>query len=244
MKHCWSREPTRRPTTTDVVSYFQLILNGGVDQRPLDKFDTHSFSRILISEAEHPFAVLSPPDDDGTILQDWKHAFVDREIGQPSFSHLDASDWKRYQGDVDQTMVDKKDRASDFACEYEWQIIARRKQCDREVALAKFADSRIEVGPEVGFDVLNLPFEKLLERERCIVRYDATALADLIRKRLYTSVEVLIAFAKAAVVAQDVTNCLTEIFIEEALNRSLELDRYIEHSGNVVGPLHGQLNFV
>jgi amidase len=130
------------------------------------------------------------------------------------------------------------------AVEHGWQRVARRKKADREIALAKFAEWRTTARPQGTFDVSKLPLQKLTERERLIVRCDATALADLIRKRLYTSVEVLIAYAKAAVVAQDVTNCLTEIFIEEALHRAQELDTYIEHSGNVVGALHGQLNFV
>jgi len=47
---------------------------------------------------------------------------------------------------------------------------------------------------------------------------NATALAELIRKQVYTSVEVSIAYVKAAVITQDVTNCLTKIFIKEALD--------------------------
>jgi hypothetical protein len=135
-----------------------------------------------------------------------------------------------------------KDRCVDSTAEYEWQRVARRKQTDREMALAKFADWRVTIQPEGMSDVSQLPLENLTDRERIIVRCDATALADLVRKRLHTSVEVLIAYAKAAVVAQDATNCLTEIFIEEALDRARELDQHLEDTGNVVGPLHGQLN--
>ena len=54
----------------------------------------------------------------------------------------------------------------------------------------------------------------------------------------------MIAFAKAAVVAQDVTNCLTKIFIKEALDQAQELDKHLEVSGNVVGPLHSQLSLI
>lgn len=137
---------------------------------------------------------------------------------------------------IETTMV----KASSYsACEHEWERIALQKRNDRENALAKFADWRIKV-LEPTSDVSQLPLQKLTDRERNIVKCDATALADLIRKRIYTSVEVVLAFAKAAVVAQDVTNCLTEIFIEEALDRAQELDKHLEVSGNVIGPLHGQ----
>jgi len=85
-----------------------------------------------------------------------------------------------------------------------------------------------------------LPLQKLTERERLIVKCDATELAERIKKRHYTSFEVVTAYAKAAVVAQDATNCLTEIFFDKALDRARELDDYIEKKpGAVVGPLHG-----
>jgi amidase len=132
-----------------------------------------------------------------------------------------------------------RDPSADSAVEHEWQRVARRKQDDREATLAKFADWRITVQLEGPSDVSQLPLKKLTDRERNIVKCDATALADLIRKRIYTSVEVLVAYAKAAVVAQDFTNCLTEIFIEEAIDRARELDKHMEDFGDVVGPLHG-----
>jgi len=142
---------------------------------------------------------------------------------------------------IETTMV--KDPSSYSAYEHEWERIALRKRNDRENALAKFTDWRIKV-LEPASDVSQLPLQKLTDGERSIVKCDATALADLIRKRVYTSVEVILAFSKAAVVAQDVTNCLTEIFIKEALDRAQELDKHLEVSGNVVGPLHGQLSLI
>ncbi|KIM86867.1 hypothetical protein PILCRDRAFT_290181 [Piloderma croceum F 1598] len=131
-----------------------------------------------------------------------------------------------------------KDPSSHSACKHEWERIALQKRNDQENALAKFADWRINVLKPTS-DVSQLPLKKLTDGEQSIVNCDATTLADLIRKRVYTSVEVVFAFAKAAVVSQDATNYLTEIFIEEALDRAQELDKHLEVSGNVVGPLHG-----
>jgi len=49
----------------------------------------------------------------------------------------------------------------------------------------------------------------------------------------------LTAFAKVAVAAQDATNCLSEIFIDDALIRAKALDKHLEATGETVGPLHG-----
>ena len=35
------------------------------------------------------------------------------------------------------------------------------------------------------------------------------------------------------------TNCLTEIFIERALERAARLDEYFKKTGKTMGPLHG-----
>lgn len=34
-------------------------------------------------------------------------------------------------------------------------------------------------------------------------------------------------------------NCLTEIFVDRALQRAKELDEHLRKTGQVVGPLHG-----
>ena len=47
------------------------------------------------------------------------------------------------------------------------------------------------------------------------------------------------AYYKRAIVAQQVVNCLTEIFVEQALARAAKLDAHLKETGKVVGPLHG-----
>ncbi|CAK5269907.1 unnamed protein product, partial [Mycena citricolor] len=68
---------------------------------------------------------------------------------------------------------------------------------------------------------------------------DVPVILDNIRTSLWTSVQVTTAFYKRAVIAQQLTNCLTEIFVERALARAKELDEYLATTGRVVGPLHG-----
>ncbi|BGO99797.1 putative amidase (putative) [Rhodotorula toruloides] len=64
-------------------------------------------------------------------------------------------------------------------------------------------------------------------------------LAKRIADKTYTAVEVATAFSKRAAIAQQLTNCLTEIFFKKALERAKELDEILEKTGKTVGPLHG-----
>lgn len=54
-----------------------------------------------------------------------------------------------------------------------------------------------------------------------------------------SSFETTTAFAKRAALAQQLTNCCTEIFFEEAFATAKQLDEYLSLHGKTVGPLHG-----
>lgn len=123
-----------------------------------------------------------------------------------------------------------------------WRAVARAKQADRERRLSVRPEWRLpsELAPPAEQkDVSELPTAPLSPRERDIVRLDATALAEAIRTRRYTAVETIEAFCHAATIAQDLTNCLTEVMFDEAVRRAEELDRHLQQTGQVVGPLHG-----
>ncbi|WOO85994.1 Putative amidase [Vanrija pseudolonga] len=75
--------------------------------------------------------------------------------------------------------------------------------------------------------------------ELAIVELDATRLAEALAARKYTAVEVTTAYVKAAAIAQQVTNCLVELFAPEALERAAWLDAELERTGVPVGPFHG-----
>lgn len=80
----------------------------------------------------------------------------------------------------------------------------------------------------------------LTERDLAITEnYDATALAEAIAEKTYTAVEVATSFCKRAVIAHQLTCCLTEFFMDEALLRAQELDAHLAATGKTVGPLHG-----
>ncbi|KAH9897880.1 general amidase GmdA [Cubamyces lactineus] len=118
--------------------------------------------------------------------------------------------------------------------------VSSAKKAEREQRLAQRPEWRLQRQVPPGLtDVSALPISQLTPREREIVHLDATALAEAIRARRYTAVEVLKAFCHVATIAQDLTNCLTEVFFDEGLRRAQELDRHLEETGEVVGPLHG-----
>ncbi|KAH7915795.1 general amidase [Hygrophoropsis aurantiaca] len=68
-------------------------------------------------------------------------------------------------------------------------------------------------------------------------------LVDVLLRKLasgeWTSVAVTTAFYKRAIIAHQLVNCLTEIFVDRALARAAELDAHLKTTGQVVGPLHG-----
>lgn len=91
-------------------------------------------------------------------------------------------------------------------------------------------------------NVTNVPRDcRLLSSEELEIteKYDATALAEAIASRKFTAVQVATAFSKRAIIAHQVTCCLTQWFMDEAIKRAKELDEYLESTGQTVGPLHG-----
>ncbi|GIZ49108.1 hypothetical protein CKM354_001214700 [Cercospora kikuchii] len=70
-------------------------------------------------------------------------------------------------------------------------------------------------------------------------QYDATGLAAAIAKKELSAVAVATAFCKRAAIAHQLTCCLTQYFMDEALERARYLDEYLATHGKTVGPLHG-----
>ncbi|KAM0350574.1 hypothetical protein ACHAPU_003058 [Fusarium lateritium] len=69
--------------------------------------------------------------------------------------------------------------------------------------------------------------------------HDAVSLLESISRRKYTAVEVAQAFCKRAIIAHQLTCCLTQWFMQEALDQARVLDAYMEKHGKPLGPLHG-----
>lgn len=58
-----------------------------------------------------------------------------------------------------------------------------------------------------------------------------------LRNGKWTAREVTEAICKRAAIAHQLTNCLTEIFFEEALARAKSLDEHLRKDGKPIGPV-------
>ena len=119
-----------------------------------------------------------------------------------------------------------------------WEVIAARKRQDREAHLSRWPDSRSHISPST-LNVSDARLGILTPRQIEITSLPAHRIVQSIAERTYTSAEVVTAFIRAAVIAQDATNCLTELCFADALDRARELDEYQERTGRTTGPLHG-----
>lgn len=103
-----------------------------------------------------------------------------------------------------------------------------------------FLDEEIFLNPPR--DVSGIPLScGLLTAEEVEIteKYDAVGLAEAIAQRRYTAVAVATAFSKRAIIAHQLTCCLTQWFMDEAVKQAKVLDDYLAETGETVGPLHG-----
>ncbi|KAF4583552.1 hypothetical protein EYR38_002304 [Pleurotus pulmonarius] len=171
-------------------------------------------------------------------------------------SRLTSYHWSLYHGSVnlmapmgshripwDPSVVD------DPAVDREYDIYSRRmhwqkRSADRKRAQLESIPSQwhIKSLPEDVQNVLDIPRACgiLSERELEITEtVGLDTILDKLRSGEWTSVETTTAYYKRAIVAHQVTNCLTEIFVERSLERAQELDDYLRVHRKPVGPLHG-----
>ncbi|KAF2843789.1 acetamidase [Patellaria atrata CBS 101060] len=121
-----------------------------------------------------------------------------------------------------------------------WEPISRRK---KEEQLARIPQQWLLPSNFTPTDnVLKIPREcGLLSGEELGIteNYDATALGEAIATRKFKCVVVARAFSKRAAIAHQLTNCLTEIFFDDALKRAAELDAHLDAGKPPLSPLHG-----
>ncbi|KAL6857360.1 amidase [Trichoderma novae-zelandiae] len=122
-----------------------------------------------------------------------------------------------------------------------WQDIAARKRAERNSKIPP--EWRLsEPLPPGTRPIDHLPgCGVLTERDLALTTpaRDATQLLSLLSTGQVTAEDVVRSFCKRAAVAQQLTNCLTEIMFEEAIARAKGLDAEYYKRGGTVGPLHG-----
>ena len=110
---------------------------------------------------------------------------------------------------------------------------------DKIPAEYRLSDSLLSNPPR---DVTSIPSTcgiLTVEEVRITEEYDAVGLAKAIAAKELTAVAVTTAFCKRSIIAHQLSCCLTQWFMAEALDRAKYLDDYLAKNGQVVGPLHG-----
>lgn len=124
-----------------------------------------------------------------------------------------------------------------------WQAIAARKQAQRASKIP--SEWRIPsdlLPPASASQVQDFPHTSgfFTDRELTITDSTASAVVAKIAAQERSAEEVVQAICKRAAVAQQLLNCVTEIYFDEALARARDLDAYqARHGGKTTGPLHG-----
>ncbi|GAB7351739.1 hypothetical protein MBLNU459_g2323t1 [Dothideomycetes sp. NU459] len=123
-----------------------------------------------------------------------------------------------------------------------WESICQRKRAQQISAIPKEWLLRSKPDPSRR-NLLSIPRECgiLTAKELEITeKNDATSLLQLLAAGKLSSYDVTLAFCKRAAIAQQLTNCLTEIFFSQALTRAKALDAAFARAGNrPTGLLHG-----
>ncbi|KAM0787774.1 hypothetical protein ACM66B_003829 [Microbotryomycetes sp. NB124-2] len=119
-----------------------------------------------------------------------------------------------------------------------WQERAAAKQAAQQALIPQHLKLQ---QPFEGDDVRHFDFSPFLSRRQLEITQveSVSQLLDKLAKAEWSAVDVLEAFSRRALVAHQLVNCLTEIFVDEARERARQLDEHLAKTGKTVGPLHG-----
>lgn len=119
-----------------------------------------------------------------------------------------------------------------------WEDVSAAKCAAREALIP--AEWRTTVPKDVK-NVTSIPANcgVLTAEEVAITEMTAPKLIELMTAGTLTSEAVTLAFCKRAAIAHQLTNCLTEIFFDAALDRARAIDAEFKAKGTPAGPLHG-----
>ncbi|EMG50183.1 TR02 putative amidase [Candida maltosa Xu316] len=79
----------------------------------------------------------------------------------------------------------------------------------------------------------------LTAQELEITEAPAVEIVANIKNKKWTALEVTLSFCHRATIAHQLSNCLTEIFFDEAIETAKRLDEYQAKTGETIGPFHG-----
>ncbi|KAF7595825.1 hypothetical protein BBP40_004637 [Aspergillus hancockii] len=123
-----------------------------------------------------------------------------------------------------------------------WQAIAKNKQEALKAAIPpEWIIPAHLVPPEHQADVTSFPRQSgwFTSRELAIMSTSAPRILAHLETGSWASEEVTKVFCKAAAAAHQLTNCLSEIFFDEAIAQAKQIDEHLRKTGKPIGPLHG-----
>ncbi|TVY12682.1 putative amidase [Lachnellula arida] len=115
----------------------------------------------------------------------------------------------------------------------QWDKIPKAWRLPTEISISHDASNVMDILRTCGL---------LNETEASITSdYDATAILGQLKAGEWSVEQVTVAFCKRAAIAQQLTNCLTEIFFDDAIERAkkLDLEYHASSGGKALPPLFG-----
>lgn len=126
-----------------------------------------------------------------------------------------------------------------IASQMSWQDVATAIQKHRDTTIAAVSPQIPEVPTELPLNVTKLPSVLLSKDEISITEMAPEALLSSMAEGTLSATTVANAFLRRAGLAQKLTNCVTELLPERALDRAKFLDDYMSKHDKPIGPLHG-----
>ncbi|CZT16608.1 related to vitamin D3 hydroxylase-associated protein [Ramularia collo-cygni] len=120
----------------------------------------------------------------------------------------------------------------------DWKAIARTRQDHRERTIQVLEPPIPDVPVSTGSNVTKIPSTLLTQEVLSITGRDAETLVRQLASGNLTSTVVTKAFLQRAALASRLTNCVTELLTDQALERANFLDEHFSKHGPI-GPLHG-----
>lgn len=129
----------------------------------------------------------------------------------------------------------------------EWKSLAAKACAMRDESMKmvdeyfpnKDSNHLTELPDPLPLNVTDLPKKYLTTEDYEIVETKPLELVEKIVAKEYTCLQVAGAYLRAAVLAQRLTNCVTQFLPQMAYERAIYLDEYLEKNGKPIGPFHG-----
>ena len=121
----------------------------------------------------------------------------------------------------------------------DWQAIAKKCQDHRQKTIESILPAVPDVPSRLSSNVTTLPAQLLPSEVLEVTEKSSESLLQELASGRLSSTSVVKAFLQRAGLAQKLTNCITELLPEKALERADFLDNYFKEHQRPIGPLHG-----